>query len=633
MHLSAISLAVTAVRGAIGAAPPVRQLVSEGDSITATPGSGGTTTYAANYALVASPAVTFSNPSVPGSVLTDLTTRAASDDALIPANGLGILSVMIGYGNLNSGTAAAFLSGLATYLDARKEAGWCVVLLPTLPSTTAGFSAKWNVVYPALAAFADVHCDYVMDTSSNLMWVEANAASTTYYLDGIHPTQVGQDLIKGTYTTLINSITARKVMKPVLSVASGTYNNDFTVSVTGFLPSTAVVHYTTDGTTPTSASPVASGGNITIDGTVTTAGSVTLKVIATKTGYTDSTVATATYVLQAADPVFSQPSGSIGAQNISITDATTGATINYTRDGTTPNSGKPVYSGAYAVSVNETDKAIARKTGYVDSNVVSVTYTISGAFMAATGGTITTVGNFKVHTFTAGGTFTVTSPGDATYLVVAGGGGGGSLGGGGGAAGGMRTGTFTAMAAAGYAVVVGAGGAGGVANTSAGTTGSDSSVNGITSLGGGGGGGAPSVGTAGKNGGSGGGGAYGNATAGTGTVGQGSDGGAGGASGGGGGGGGAGAVGGAYGGSVGGNGGAGSASSITGASVTYAGGGGGAAATTGGTGGAGGGGAGKTASTTGTAGTANTGGGGGGGYNGTGGAGGDGVVILSYQFQ
>ena len=58
---------------------------------------------------------------------------------------------------------------------------------------------------------------------------------------------------------------------------------------------------------------------------------------------------------------------------------------------------------------------------------------------AATGGTITTVDtDYKVHTFTSSGTFTVTTAPDyVEYLVIAGGGGGASyqFGGGGGAGG------------------------------------------------------------------------------------------------------------------------------------------------------------------------------------------------------
>ena len=64
----------------------------------------------------------------------------------------------------------------------------------------------------------------------------------------------------------------------------------------------------------------------------------------------------------------------------------------------------------------------------------------------ATGGTVTTSGDFKIHTFTGDGTFSVTAAGAGTqcgpsivdYLVVAGGGGGGNWAGGGGGAGGFR---------------------------------------------------------------------------------------------------------------------------------------------------------------------------------------------------
>ena len=56
---------------------------------------------------------------------------------------------------------------------------------------------------------------------------------------------------------------------------------------------------------------------------------------------------------------------------------------------------------------------------------------LQAAFIVGTGGTETTCGNFKIHTFTGPGTFTVTCAGNpvgsntVSYLVVAGGGGGG----------------------------------------------------------------------------------------------------------------------------------------------------------------------------------------------------------------
>ena len=66
-------------------------------------------------------------------------------------------------------------------------------------------------------------------------------------------------------------------------------------------------------------------------------------------------------------------------------------------------------------------------------------------FTVATGGTITTVGDYKIHTFNSSDNFVVsqlgTAPNDVVaYLVVAGGGGGGATGsgvGGGGGGGGQ----------------------------------------------------------------------------------------------------------------------------------------------------------------------------------------------------
>ena len=265
--------------------------------------------------------------------------------------------------------------------------------------------------------------------------------------------------------------------------------------------------------------------------------------------------------------------------------------------------------------------------------------------IAATGGTITTDGDYKVHTFNSSGTFAPTSVsgmGVVEYLVIAGGGGGGgnsaASGGGGGGAGGFRTAIGFAVSVQNYTVTVGAGG-------SNQANGSNSVFGTITSIGGGRGA-QGSSGDPGQAGGSGGGGSRNSTTAGgAGTAGQGFAGAAGGSGGGdgNGGGGGAGAVGaGGASGVVGGAGGVGLASSITGTSVVRAGGGGGGGydSDNGGAGGAGGGGRGANGqSENGTAGTANTGGGGGGGGDegggaGTlGGAGGSGVVIIRYRFQ
>ena len=292
--------------------------------------------------------------------------------------------------------------------------------------------------------------------------------------------------------------------------------------------------------------------------------------------------------------------------------------------------------------------------------------------IVATGGTITTSGDFKIHTFTSPGTFCVSSisstPAENTvgYMVVAGGGGGG--GGGvpdgssGGGAGGFREGrnvpvdNFTAspqvanaptnaitLTATGYPITVGAGGAGGSPASSPGVQGakgSNSIFSTITSAGGGGGHGQNNNNTPTGQGGSGAGAAGGFCKSGMsgntppvsppqGNVGGNSGPGTGGSSGGGGGGGGGGAAG------VNGQSGAGGAgigTSITGSPVLRAGGGGGGGApprgTANGAGGPGGGG-----SASGGSGSVNTGGGGGGGAGIAGGSGGSGVVVIRYKYQ
>ena len=109
--------------------------------------------------------------------------------------------------------------------------------------------------------------------------------------------------------------------------------------------------------------------------------------------------------------------------------------------------------------------------------------------VSATGGAVTNVGGYTIHTFTSSGTFTVVSGGEVEYLVVAGGGGGGSSWeGGGGGAGGLMNGTLSINNGS-YTITVGEGGVGGrgsgTSNSRVPTNGSNSSFSGFVALGGG----------------------------------------------------------------------------------------------------------------------------------------------------
>jgi len=338
------------------------------------------------------------------------------------------------------------------------------------------------------------------------------------------------------------------------------------------------------------------------------------------------------------------PAGSAGAI-VSVADyAATWQTNNLT---VSPNGSEKI-GGVNANSVLNTEGQSVTFV-YVDStqgwiNTMNSTSNERGrTFVTATGGTITTCGNFKIHTFTSPGTFcvsqtsSVANENKVSYIVVAGGGGGrddggNSNGGGGGGGGGYRENkgpldSYTAspldgatdisVTATAFPITVGAGGA------RQSNDGANSVFSTVTSTGGGGGGVFNNA--AGRPGGSGGGGGAPGASGGSGNTPpvsppQGNPGSSGSP-------GNPGAGGGAGSSGSSGTGGSGTPSAINGTGTLRAG--GGARGTPSGSSPGPGGGGARNAD-----GTANTGGGGGGANTpGSSGAGGSGIVIIRYKFQ
>ena len=431
---------------------------------------------------------------------------------------------------------------------------------------------------------------------------------------------------------------------------------------------------------------IPSGATITNNGTQTGFG---------RTGTVDwqtASIKTSTFTAANGEGYFADTSS--GAFTMNLPAGTAGnivSVVDYTNSFQThnltvsPNGSQKI--GGIAASFIANTEGQSLTWVYVDDtegwkNTMDSTSNATGnPFIDASGGTETTSGNCKIHTFTGPGTFTVNAiavcaaNNIVSHLIVGAGGGGGEAVGGGGGAGGFRevkspVTPYTAspldgypsspnritVTAASFPITVGAGGAGSP-GAPVGGAGGVSTFSTITSAGGGGG---ARCGTgSGSNGGSGGGGGIfsphcgGSGNTPSVSPPQGNNGGVGyrpgpGAGEGGGGGGGATAVGGnaetTPNPNNGGDGGAGATTSITASSVGYAGGGGGAGFSgIGGSGGSGGGGCSgpgspdRGAGGAGTAGTTNTGGGGGAGnYPGpsnAGGNGGSGIVVIRYKFQ
>ncbi|HTJ29026.1 MAG TPA: L-type lectin-domain containing protein, partial [Acidobacteriaceae bacterium] len=73
-----------------------------------------------------------------------------------------------------------------------------------------------------------------------------------------------------------------------------------------------------------------------------------------------------------------------GTLSVTITDTTSGSTIYYTTDGTTPTTSSTVYTGPILVTASETITAVASASGYVNSATTSATFTNTAAVPVVT---------------------------------------------------------------------------------------------------------------------------------------------------------------------------------------------------------------------------------------------------------
>lgn len=177
-----------------------------------------------------------------------------------------------------------------------------------------------------------------------------------------------------------NTVTAvytLRAKKPTFNPVPGTFYTPQNVAIET-ATANAVIHYTTNGDTPTANSPVYSSP-------VSITSITNLKAVAIRNGWSTSNLESGYYNLTTATPTYSMPSGSYnGPQMVEISCQTPDAVIRYTTNNTEPSSTSPLYSVPINITTNTNLKARAFRDGYYQSAVVTANYFITNTVAAPT---------------------------------------------------------------------------------------------------------------------------------------------------------------------------------------------------------------------------------------------------------
>ncbi|MEA3187951.1 MAG: large repetitive protein [Chthoniobacter sp.] len=191
----------------------------------------------------------------------------------------------------------------------------------------------------------------------------------------------------------------KSVVVPVITPGGGTFTDAVAIAITSATPE-AVIHFTTDGSIPTAASPI-------YNGPFTLSQSATVTVFAMHDGMVDSGISSATFTVQATAPSITPSAGTFAdSVNVALSTSTPGAAIHYTLDGSLPSEDSPIYSGPFVLSQSAVVSAITTKPGVLNSGVTTATLvvqpTASAPIISPAGGVITSPTAVSVSSATAG---------------------------------------------------------------------------------------------------------------------------------------------------------------------------------------------------------------------------------------
>ncbi len=267
-------------------------------------------------------------------------------------------AIAVASGLANSGVASA------TYVIGQGTA------TPLISPAGGAFAATQSVSITDATAGASIY--YTTDgsiptVSSNLYSAPISVSST----QTINAVAIASG-VSSSVATAAFTINIPAAATPTFNPAAGTYSSTQTVLLSDSTPG-ATIYYTIDGSAPTVSSAQYNGAGINVSS------SQTVKAIATAPGFGPSAVGSAAYTINAsvATPTFSPAAGTFtSAQTVTISDATSGAKIYYTLDGSTPTTSSTPYSAPIPVSATATITAIAA-VGSTVSSPATAAYTIN----------------------------------------------------------------------------------------------------------------------------------------------------------------------------------------------------------------------------------------------------------------
>lgn len=261
---------------------------------------------------------------------------------------------------------------LASYVEPAEDQAILAAAAPSVPVANPASTTFTTSIIVALSAENGAKIRYTTDGSSPT----GSSPQYTGPLTITSTTTLKAVAEKGNKLSEIGTFTYTQATPPEPVTATPGDGTTFTGSQSVTLSTTtagSTIYYTTNGTTPTTSSPVAAGA-------ITLTATTQIRAMAWKGGV-GSGVSVFNYTRNGeTQPPTANPVSGTNFQttlNVTLSSPTSGATIYYTLNGSTPTSSSTQYVGPLSLVATTTVRAFATAGG-VNSLIVDFTYTKTG---------------------------------------------------------------------------------------------------------------------------------------------------------------------------------------------------------------------------------------------------------------